>query len=183
LYEQKKKQYPSQYVASDFSKQYGKRVHDCVGLIKGYLWTNDGKLTYNAEQDKDVSGMRANCYELGNIEDMPDIPGLLVFMQGHVGIYIGNGRVIEARGHMYGVVETFLSHRGWQKYGKLKWIEYIEENKEMNGEEALEYLIEKGRITSEEYWRNALKIVRNQDYVFIKWANDLKELEKVKSLK
>lgn len=128
LYEQKKKQYPNQYVAKDFSTQYGKRVHDCVGLIKGYLWTNDGKLTYNASQDKDVSGMKANCFEVGSIKDIPEIQGLLVFTQGHVGVYIGNGKVIEARGHAYGVVETMLGSRTWTHYGKLKWIDYIEED-------------------------------------------------------
>ncbi|MEI3062424.1 MAG: hypothetical protein V8S72_05565 [Oscillospiraceae bacterium] len=25
------------YTADDFESQFGKRVHDCVGLIKGYL--------------------------------------------------------------------------------------------------------------------------------------------------
>ena len=127
LYQQKKKQYPNQYTASDFSSQYGKRVHDCVGLIKGYLWTKDGKLTYILDQDKDVSGMLANCTEIGDISKMPEIKGLLVFMKGHVGIYVGNGEVIEAKGHKYGVVNTKLSERPWTTYGKLSWITYEEE--------------------------------------------------------
>ena len=38
LYAQKKAQYPSYYTATDYQKQYGKKVHDCIGLIKGYLW-------------------------------------------------------------------------------------------------------------------------------------------------
>lgn len=118
-------------MATDFKYQFGKRVHDCVGLIKGYLWNNDGKLTYNAAQDKDVSGMLANCNEIGDIKNIPEIPGILVFMRGHVGVYIGNGKVIEARGHSYGVVETFLNNRPWTHYGKLDWIEYKEEE-EMN---------------------------------------------------
>lgn len=127
LYEQKKRQYPSQYTANNFTSQFGKRVHDCVGLIKGYLWTNNGKLTYNALQDKDVSGMKAKC-TVGNIEDLPEVKGLLVFMRGHVGVYIGNGEVIEARGHAYGVVKTKLKDRPWTEYGKLSWITYEEEN-------------------------------------------------------
>lgn len=127
LYEQKKQQYPNQYTATDFSSQFGKRVHDCVGLIKGYLWNNDkGQVVYTQSQDKDVSGMRANCSTLGNIKTIPEIPGLLVFMSGHVGVYIGNGKVIEARGHKFGVVETKLSERPWTEWGKLKWIDYFE---------------------------------------------------------
>ena len=35
LYAQKKKQYPGYYTAADFPSQYGQKVHDCVGLIKG----------------------------------------------------------------------------------------------------------------------------------------------------
>ena len=127
LYEQKKRQYPTQYTWTDYQKDVGKRVHDCVGLIKGYLWTNDGKLKYDASQDKDVSGYLANCNEIGDIKNIPEIKGLLVFMKGHVGVYIGNGEVIEARGHKYGVVKTKLSKRPWTTYGKLKWIVYEED--------------------------------------------------------
>lgn len=131
LYEQKRKQYPNQYTADDFKNQYGKRVHDCVGLIKGYLWTNDrGIVVYTPAQDKDVSGMKANC-KTGNIADMPEIKGLLVFMKGHVGVYIGNGEVIEAKGHAYGVVKTKLKERPWTEYGKLNWIEYQKEEPTM----------------------------------------------------
>lgn len=131
LYEQKKKQYPNQYTASDFKSQYGLRVHDCVGLIKGYLWSKNGKIAYDISQDKDVSGMRANCTVVGNIKRIPEIKGLLVFMKGHVGVYIGNGEVIEARGHAYGVVKTKLADRPWVEYGMLKWLEY-EEDTSMN---------------------------------------------------
>ena len=43
--------------------------------------------------------------------------------------------------------------------------------------EALEYLIEKGRITSGEYWKNALSIVKNLDSLLVKWANDVKKID------
>ena len=60
LYEQKKVQYPNQYLANDFKNQFGKRVHDCVGLIKGYLLSNEeGKLDFDMttfrKYDKDVT--------------------------------------------------------------------------------------------------------------------------------
>lgn len=78
LYDQKRKQYPKQYTWTNYKDYLGLRVHDCVGLIKGYLWTNDGKLKYNAAQDKDVSGYKSNCIT-GSIKDIPELEGLLVF--------------------------------------------------------------------------------------------------------
>ena len=42
--------------------------------------------------------------------------------------------------------------------------------------EALDYLEEKGRLTSRDYWEKAITCVRNQEFVFIKWANDVKAL-------
>lgn len=128
LYNSKRKQYPSFYTATDYKRQYGQRVHDCIGLIKGYLWsdTPTSQPKYNAAQDVSADGMLAKCIEKGNISTMPELPGVLVFSSQHVGVYIGNGYVIEARGHAYGVVKTKLSSRGWKSWGKCPWIEYIE---------------------------------------------------------
>lgn len=127
LLRQKRVQYPSQYTAKDFETQFGKRVHDCVGLIKGYLWceTPTSYPTYVATQDKDVKGMYATCTQSGLIRTMPDTLGILVFKTAHVGIYIGNGEVIEAKGHDYGVVKTKLAGGGWTKWGKCGYIDYL----------------------------------------------------------
>ena len=127
LYAAKKKQYPELYKSwNDFPTQYGKRVHDCVGLIKGYLWSETASATpkYNSSQDVSANGMLARCKENGSILTMPDVTGILVFMDGHVGIYIGGGFVIEARGHQYGVVKTALKSRPWKWWGKCPWIDY-----------------------------------------------------------
>ena len=125
----KKKQYPSHYQSGRMSKyrsQLGMRVHDCVGLIKGYLWSENetAKPEYNAAQDVSANGMRKKCTENGKIATLPEIPGILVFMNGHVGIYAGGGKVIEARGFAYGVVVTELADRKWTSWGKCPWIEY-----------------------------------------------------------
>ena len=126
LYQSKKKQYPERYTATDFPSQYGQRVHDCVGLIKGYLWsdTSTSKPKYNSAQDVSANGMKDVCKEKGPISTMPNIPGVLVFMNQHVGVYIGGGYVIEAKGHAYGVVKTKLEGRGWKYWGKCPWITY-----------------------------------------------------------
>lgn len=129
LYTAKKKQYPNYYTWALISDQIGKRVHDCVGLIKGYLWsdTPESVPKYNGAQDVSANGMFGKCKVSGTIDTLPETPGALVFMQGHVGVYIGGGNVIEARGHAYGVVKTKLKERPWKNWGLCPWIEYTEE--------------------------------------------------------
>jgi hypothetical protein len=131
----KRKQYPSYYDQAKykvkFTAQFGERVHDCVGLIKGYLWseTPTSKPVYKASQDVSAGGMLEKCVKKGKISTIPEIPGTLVFMKSHIGVYIGDGEVIEAKGHDSGVVKTKLKGRGWTEWGLCPWIEYPEEEK------------------------------------------------------
>lgn len=128
LLTQKRMQYPVYYTADDFESQFGQKVHDCVGLIKGYLWcdTPDSEPIYKAAQDVAVSGLFMVCTKSGSIDTMPNIPGVCVFMRSmsHVGVYVGDGYVIEATGHARGVVKTKLAGRGWGLWGKPRWISY-----------------------------------------------------------
>ena len=110
LYEYKKKQYASTgYYTKwkDYSTQYGKRVHDCVGLIKGYIWSDTPTSVpkYNAAQDKSASGMYSASTVKGKIDTFPMKEGQLVYKSysksdakqiHHVGVYVGGGYVIEA---------------------------------------------------------------------------------------
>lgn len=144
LLAQKRRQLPVYYSAADFPSQYGQRVHDCIGLIKGYIWsdTPDSAPVYasNGCPDIDEADMYVRCKEKGTIGTIPEIPGILVFFQGHVGVYIGGGEVIEARGHAWGVVKTQLKNRPWNKWGKCPYITYEEDD--MTGEQIYKALNE-----------------------------------------
>ncbi len=128
LLAQKRAQYPEHYTADDFESQFGKRVHDCVGLIKGYLWSDTAQSApvYRAAQDVAVSGLYRSCVRRGDIAKMPQLTGACVFMEGlgHVGVYVGDGYVVEASGHAKGVVRTRLKDRGWALWGLPGWISY-----------------------------------------------------------
>lgn len=119
-YEAKKRQYPKHYKWNYDPALEGVKVHDCVGLIKGYLWCDDPddtKPSYKSSQDKSANGMRRICKVNGKMSTMPEVPGTLVFFDGHVGVYEGDGKVLEARGHAYGVVRTKLKSRKWTSWG------------------------------------------------------------------
>lgn len=139
----KTKQYPAHYGESRMStyrKHIEKRLvcMDCVGMIKGFFWTNGGKgiveyinggneyvnkYASNGCPDKSANGMLSWCKsqgcKWGKIATLPETPGALVFLDGHVGVYIGNGYVVEARGFKYGVVKTKLSERPWKHWALL----------------------------------------------------------------
>lgn len=126
----KRKQYPSYYTAGDFGKQLGKRVHDCIGLIKGYLWseTPTSAPKYNSSQDVTAQGMYEVCPKRGNIGSFDKVKGRLLFRGSsaysivHVGVYAGDGIVYEAKGHAYGVVKSDFSKGGWTHWGQCPWI-------------------------------------------------------------
>lgn len=136
LYQYKKQQYAQNYTATDYKFQFGMKVHDCVGLIKGYLWCDDidSKPVYNASQDVSAKGMYNISTERGRIETMPLTQGILVYKGRnvssiyHVGIYT-NGMVIEARNHASGVVKNKFNPSDWQFWSKCPYIEYQDEVK------------------------------------------------------
>lgn len=143
LYASKRKQYPSQYDKWDkstFVAQYGKKVHDCIGLEKGYKMNPtlgaDGYVkdpmkpsVYNSKYDYSADGSFARAKEKGTISTLPEIKGIIVYKKGHVGIYVGNGWVIEERGHSFGTVRTKLSERPWTNWFKDVDIQYVDEPK------------------------------------------------------
>lgn len=141
LYEEEKRQNPSQYTKwskSSFTSQYGMKVHDCSGLIKGYLMSpcidGNGMVTdplkpsvYNSKYDWSANMMIQHCSETGDIKTIPEEEGIIVWKDGHVGIYDKNGYVIEERGHSYGTVRTRLADRPFVKWGRLSCIEYVKD--------------------------------------------------------
>ena len=126
-------QYPDEVgVQEDFIRTHwlGRRCADCVGFIKGYGWLNaeTQEIEYgtNGMPDIGADAMYANATEKGTIDTLPEIPGLAVWHEGHIGIYVGNGEVIEAMGTRYGVVRTRLSERHWTHWLKIPYINYLE---------------------------------------------------------
>ncbi len=141
LFDYKKQQYPDgvgNYADFIESHWLGRRTADCIGLIKGYGWLDtksmaigyaaNGMPDYGADQMYQVcknAGVQNEDY--GPISTMPEVPGLMLWKNGHAGVYIGGGYAIEAMGTRKGVVKTEVNGRGWQGWGKLPYIDYREE--------------------------------------------------------
>ena len=104
----------------------GRRAADCVGLIKAYLWWRDDQTgpAYTSLQDKSANGLYAAATIKGSIETLPETQGLLVWRDGHIGIYVGNGEVIESRGVEYGVIKTRLTDRNWTHWCQNPYLNY-----------------------------------------------------------
>ena len=137
LYNEKKSQYsqyypPKSWTEASFTKDFGKRVCDCAGLIKWFLWADNminKNPSYKASEDWGATTFYNKCTSKGKIGTLPaDKVGLLVFngndsTKSHVGVIVDNdGTVVEAKGHAYGVVKSKAS--SWGYWGKCNLIKY-----------------------------------------------------------
>lgn len=107
---------------------------DCVCLIKGILWGWNGNKNHvyggavycsNGVPDVGADQIMNYCTNIStNFNSI--VAGELVHMSGHVGIYIGNGEVVECTPAWKNQVQiTKLSQRKWLNHGKLKYIDYF----------------------------------------------------------
>ncbi len=131
LFDYKLAQYPSgvgNYSSFIRENWLGRRTTDCVGLIKGYGWLNPENLAIeygtNGMPDFSADQMYNGASVRGTMATMPDTPGLAVWKKDHIGVYIGDGMVVEAMGTKYGVVMTELDSRGWQGWCEIEYIDY-----------------------------------------------------------
>ena len=127
----KLEQYPQDVgEAEDYIREHwlNRRTVDCMGIIKGYGWydPDTGAINYNsgAMRDTTTEGMFNDATVKGPIDTMPDTPGLIVYAVGHVGVYVGDGEVIESISTVGGVVKTLLSGRNWTHWMQCPDIEY-----------------------------------------------------------
>lgn len=137
LLEYKASQYPDgvgKYRAFIEQNYLNRRTTDCIGLVKSYGWFNaeTGGIDYgsNGVPDYSANEMYRNAVSKGaahgEIADMPDIPGLVLWKEGHTGVYIGGGYAIEAMSTSKGVCKTAVAGRGWQAWYMPTYIDYGE---------------------------------------------------------
>ena len=94
---------------------------DCSGLIIHWLRDIRGLI----DSDTNAQGLYRQCKQQGKLGAWQMQAGDLVFRysfavgkMGHVGVYVGNGMVVEAQGRDAGVVMRHLSYGGWTHQGR-----------------------------------------------------------------
>ena len=116
---------------------------DCVNLIKGVLWGWNGNLNHvyggavygsNGVPDTNANGVFCDyCYnQSSNCSNI--VPGEFVWMEGHIGVYIGDGLAVEctpiwADGVQITAVGNIGAKAGyatrtWTSHGKSKFVDY-----------------------------------------------------------
>ncbi len=96
------------YDCSGLTKEAAKLIgiavpHGASGQWKGAYWDRKGTI--------DQMSMDKVCFVFNAMDSASPM--------GHVGIYLGDGFVVDARGHAQGVVHTRLSTYGWDHFAVL----------------------------------------------------------------
>lgn len=114
------------------AKWIGKRVCDCSGLFYWMFWLFGmaDKMDHGSN-----SIWKQRCIHKGKLKngiptDGHELkPGTAMFLyrssdnnRHHIGLYIGNGRVIECKGTINGTVMSAPSH--WDEWGELQNVDY-----------------------------------------------------------
>lgn len=154
---QKSAQYPKSYPESKISdlraraKNKTLYLFDCCGLIKGIIW-GFPNMVYTSNGLKDVNDQGIwDQYCINKSSDFSQIkPGAILHIKGHVGIYIGDGKAIEATNKwtcnvLISAVSNIgkingLNARKWTEYGYLS----ILENKPVPITSKLDYVVKRG---------------------------------------
>ncbi len=150
-----KKRYTSNY---DYNKQASRKAminaasddtfgFDCVCLIKGVLWGWNGNknATYggagyacNGVPDIGADQMIKVCKNVTTDFSKIEI-GEAVWLEGHIGVYVGDGLAVECTPRWANKVQitacnrnvSGYNRRDWTKHGKLPYVTYVNEAPEI----------------------------------------------------
>ena len=117
---------------------------DCVCLIKGVLWGWNGNAskTYggagyavNGVPDIGADTMITKCSGISTDFSKIEV-GEAVWLEGHIGVYIGDGLAVECSPKWENKVQitacncnkSGYNRRNWTKHGKLPYITYVKES-------------------------------------------------------
>lgn len=97
-----------------------RRVGDCSGIIVEVF--RRFKPGYS---DRTAASFKRQFVHGGTIGSIPkNVPGIGVWKTGHIGVSLGDGRVVESKGVLHGVVIGTLAATRWTHWGYFAEVEY-----------------------------------------------------------
>lgn len=108
----------------------GHVVADCSGLFRWAYSELGEAIAHGSNSIFDRYCSAKGTLKNGKRTDGADLlPGTAVFTgdakeHGHIGLYIGNGKVIEAAGTRQGVIKSDVTDSKWTYWGELKAVDY-----------------------------------------------------------
>ena len=118
---------PDAFEGTEFLDDFGKRVFDDAGLVKGYLWSSgpDARPRYDELYDWSSAELYALAQTKGDISSFDYENGRLLFSGAtpetidHVGVYSSEGCVYHAKDRAHGVVREPFCENAWTFWSEL----------------------------------------------------------------
>lgn len=150
---------------------------DCSGLVKTILWGNKPEDFHQSFYQKNgIPDINANTIETRCRDRKGEpVPGDLLWMPGHIGIYIGNNKVVESTPKWKnGIQITNMSDREWKKVLINSFINYVDDMYLQEPEVKIFYSVQKGD--------NLTKIAKNCKVPYkdlVKMNPQIKDVNKI----
>lgn len=110
-------------------KWAGHWVTDCSGIFHYWFSQIGGKIAHGSNSIWNDALSEKGTLPSGSQKEAGLRPGYAVFTtsgdrHNHIGLYIGNGKVIEAQGAKAGVIYSQITDKRWTAWGRLKNVQY-----------------------------------------------------------
>jgi len=156
-------------------KWIGHTVADCSGLFRWAFRQLGGDIAHGSNSIYDRYCSSHGSLKKGKTSGGQELEqGTAVFTgtsadRKHIGLYVGNGKVIEAKNTQSGVIESSVYDERWTWWGKLKDVEYEEEKPAPEPEpvpepDPAEELPTLRRGSKGEYVRKAQQLLKAKGY-------------------
>jgi hypothetical protein len=110
---------PETYFTQECKKWVGHMAADCSGGIVCAIRQYEPSF-----KDRNADTFKSQFEKSFKIAEMPEIRGLALHKSGHIGVYIGGGKVAEFMSTAKGCVINSVSGRGFTSAGTIAGVEY-----------------------------------------------------------